>query len=103
VGGTGSAEPTSLGWYLPAGWRLASRIALHRELAADRAAAGSAGRGVLTGALLQLASLPGRPARPPTFGGAAGVRPHGRAGDAADDKRRARSRRQRPAGTRTTA
>jgi len=59
VGGTGSAEPTSLGWYLPAGWRLASRIALHRELAADRAAAGSAGRGVLTGALLQLASLPG--------------------------------------------
>jgi len=46
VGGTGAAEPASLGWYLPAGWRLTSRIALHRELAADRAVAGSAGRGV---------------------------------------------------------
>ena len=57
-GSTGSAELASLGCYLPAGWRLASRIALHRELAADRAAAGSAGSGVLTGALLKLARLP---------------------------------------------
>lgn len=50
------------GWYLPvAGW-LARRAALRHELAADRAAAGSAGRGVLAAALLKLAALPASPA-----------------------------------------
>ena len=50
------------GWYLPAAGWLARRAALRRELAADRAAAGSAGRGVLAGALLKLASRPACPA-----------------------------------------
>jgi Zn-dependent protease with chaperone function len=50
------------GCYLPvAGW-LARRAALRHELAADRAAAGSAGRGVLAAALLKLASMPASPA-----------------------------------------
>lgn len=49
-------------WYLPAGRWLARRCALRRELAADRAAAGSTGRGVLAAALLKLASLPACPA-----------------------------------------
>jgi Zn-dependent protease with chaperone function len=49
-------------WYLPAGRWLARRCALRRELAADRAAAGAAGRGVLAAALLKLASLPACPA-----------------------------------------
>lgn len=49
-------------WYLPAGRWLARRYALRRELAADRAAAGSTGRGVLAAALLKLASLPACPA-----------------------------------------
>jgi len=46
------------GCYLPAAQWLAGRAALRRELAADRAAAGCAGRGVLAGALLKLASRP---------------------------------------------
>jgi len=50
------------GWYLPAAGWLARRAALRRELAADRAAAGSAGRGVLAGALLKLAARPACPA-----------------------------------------
>lgn len=50
------------GWYLPAGRWLARRHALRRELSADRAAAGSAGRAVLAAALLKLASLPACPA-----------------------------------------
>jgi Zn-dependent protease with chaperone function len=50
------------GWYLPAGRWLARRCALRRELSADRAAAGSAGRGVLAAALLKLARLPACPA-----------------------------------------
>jgi Zn-dependent protease with chaperone function len=50
------------GCYLPAAGWLARRAALRRELAADRAAAGSAGRGVLAAALLKLASLPASPA-----------------------------------------
>jgi Zn-dependent protease with chaperone function len=49
-------------WYLPAGRWLARRCALRRELSADLAAAGSAGRGVLAAALLKLASLPACPA-----------------------------------------
>jgi Zn-dependent protease with chaperone function len=48
--------------YLPvAGW-LARRAALRHELAADRAAARSAGRGMLAAALLKLASMPASPA-----------------------------------------
>jgi Zn-dependent protease with chaperone function len=50
------------GCYLPAARWLADRVTLHRELAADRAAAGSAGRAVLAGALLKLASTPACPA-----------------------------------------
>jgi Zn-dependent protease with chaperone function len=50
------------GWYLPAGRWLADRAALRRELAADRAATGCAGRGVLAGALLKLAGMPACPA-----------------------------------------
>jgi Zn-dependent protease with chaperone function len=50
------------GWYLPAARWLAGHAALRRELAADRAAAGCAGRGVLAGALLKLASMPACPA-----------------------------------------
>jgi Zn-dependent protease with chaperone function len=46
------------GCYLPAARWLAGRMALRRELAADRAAAAREGRGVLAGALLKLASLP---------------------------------------------
>ena len=50
------------GCYLPvAGW-LARRAALRHELAADRAAAGSGGRGVLAAALLKLAAMPASPA-----------------------------------------
>ena len=48
--------------YLPAGRWLASRAALRYELTADRAAAGRAGRSVLAGALLKLASMPACPA-----------------------------------------
>jgi beta-lactamase regulating signal transducer with metallopeptidase domain len=48
--------------YLPAARWLAGRAALRHELAADRAAAGSAGRGILAGALLKLASMPACPA-----------------------------------------
>ena len=48
--------------YLPAAALLAERAALRRELAADRAAAASAGRGVLAAALLKLATLPASPA-----------------------------------------
>ncbi len=50
------------GWYLPAARWLAARAVLRRELAADQAAADQAGRGVLAGALLKLASLPSCPA-----------------------------------------
>jgi len=50
------------GCYLPAAGWLAGQAALRRELAADRAAAGRAGRGVLAGALLKLASTPACPA-----------------------------------------
>ncbi len=50
------------GWYLPAARWLAGRVALNRELAADRAALDRAGRGELAGALLKLAALPARPA-----------------------------------------
>jgi beta-lactamase regulating signal transducer with metallopeptidase domain len=50
------------GCYLPAARWLAGRATLRRELAADRAAARSAGRGVLAGALLKLASTPACPA-----------------------------------------
>ena len=53
---------TAWGWYLPAARWLADRATLHRELAADRGAAGSAGRAVLAGALLKLASTPACPA-----------------------------------------
>lgn len=49
-------------WYLPAARWLGRRSALRRELAADRAAVGSAGPGVLAGALLKLAALPACPA-----------------------------------------
>ena len=49
-------------WYLPAARWLGRRSALRRELAADRAAVGSAGPGVLAGALLKLAALPVCPA-----------------------------------------
>jgi Zn-dependent protease with chaperone function len=52
----------SWAWYLPAGRWLASRAALRRELAADRASARCAGRAVLASALLKLASLPPCPA-----------------------------------------
>jgi Zn-dependent protease with chaperone function len=45
-------------WYLPAARWLSGRAALRRELAADRASARWAGRGVLAGALLKLASPP---------------------------------------------
>jgi hypothetical protein len=48
--------------YLPAARWLADRAMLRHELAADRAAAGRAGRGVLAGALLKLASTPACPA-----------------------------------------
>lgn len=45
------------GWYLPAlGWG-AERFALHRELAADRAATSGAGVAALAGALLKLADV----------------------------------------------
>ena len=47
---------------LPAARWLAGQAALRHELAADRAAAGRAGRGVLAGALLKLASRPACPA-----------------------------------------
>ena len=47
---------------LPAARWLAGRAALRHELAADRAAAGRAGRGVLAGALLKLTSRPACPA-----------------------------------------
>jgi len=50
------------GWYLPAAQWLSGRVALRRELAADRASAGCAGRAVLAGALLKLASRPACPA-----------------------------------------
>jgi beta-lactamase regulating signal transducer with metallopeptidase domain len=50
------------GFYLPVIAWLASRLALRRELAADRAAFECAGRGVLAGALLKLASRPACPA-----------------------------------------
>jgi len=50
------------GCYLPAAGWLARRAALRHELAADRAAAGSAGRGVLAAALLKLAARPVCPA-----------------------------------------
>jgi Zn-dependent protease with chaperone function len=50
------------GCYLPAAGWLADRAALRRELAADREAARRAGRGVLAGALLKLASMPACPA-----------------------------------------
>jgi Zn-dependent protease with chaperone function len=50
------------GCYLPAARWLSGRAALRRELAADRAAAGCTGRGVLAGALLKLAAMPARPA-----------------------------------------
>jgi Zn-dependent protease with chaperone function len=46
------------GCYLPAAGWLARRAALRHELAADRRAAGSAGRGVLAAALLKLAARP---------------------------------------------
>lgn len=49
-------------WYLPAARWLAERVALRRELAADRASASCASRGVLAGALLKLASRPAHPA-----------------------------------------
>lgn len=48
--------------YLPAASWLAGRAALRRELAADRAAAARASRGVLAGALLKLAATPASPA-----------------------------------------
>lgn len=48
--------------YLPAASWLAGRTALRRELAADRAAAERASRGVLAGALLKLAGPPASPA-----------------------------------------
>jgi len=48
--------------FLPAARWLDSRAALRRELAADRAAAQCAGRGVLAGALLKLAGTPASPA-----------------------------------------
>ena len=50
------------GCYLPAARWLAGRAVLSRELAADRAAAGSSGRSVLAGALLKLACTPACPA-----------------------------------------
>jgi Zn-dependent protease with chaperone function len=50
------------GWYLPATRWLAGRVALDRELAADRAALTLVGRGMLAGALLKLAALPACPA-----------------------------------------
>ena len=50
------------GCYLPAARWLASRAALSYELAADRTAARRAGRSVLAGALLKLASWPACPA-----------------------------------------
>jgi Zn-dependent protease with chaperone function len=50
------------GCYLPAAGWLARRAALRHELAADRAAAESAGRGVLAAALLKLAAMPASPA-----------------------------------------
>lgn len=50
------------GCYLPAAGWLAHRAALRHELAADRAAAGSAGRAVLAAALLKLAARPACPA-----------------------------------------
>jgi Zn-dependent protease with chaperone function len=50
------------GWYLPAARWLAGRVALDRELAADRAALTLVSRGMLAGALLKLAALPVCPA-----------------------------------------
>jgi Zn-dependent protease with chaperone function len=50
------------GWYIPAARWLAASLALRGELAADRAAAARAGRGVVAGALLKLAALPACPA-----------------------------------------
>jgi Zn-dependent protease with chaperone function len=56
--------------WLPAATWLAGRLALRRELAADRAAVGWTSRGDLAGALLKLASLPSCPVL-------AGARPAG--------------------------
>ena len=53
---------TAFAWYTPAASWLARRAVLRRELAADRASARGAGRGMLAGALLKLASLPACPA-----------------------------------------
>ena len=53
------------GWYLPAARWLAGRVALNRELAADRAALTRAGRGVLAGCAAEAR----RPARLPRGGG----------------------------------
>jgi Zn-dependent protease with chaperone function len=50
------------GWYLPAARWLAGRVALNRELAADRAALTRAGRAPLAAALLKLAASPASPA-----------------------------------------
>jgi beta-lactamase regulating signal transducer with metallopeptidase domain len=50
------------GWYLPAARWLGGRVALNRELAADRSALTRAGRGPLAAALLKLAALPACPA-----------------------------------------
>jgi len=50
------------GCYLPAASWMADRVALNRELAADRAALAQAGRGELASALLKLAALPACPA-----------------------------------------
>ncbi len=50
------------GCYLPAARWMADRVALNRELAADRAALAQAGRGEPAGALLKLAALPACPA-----------------------------------------
>lgn len=59
--------------YLPAARWLADSLELRRELTADLAAARRAGRGVLAGALLKVASTPTYPAL--TAAGAAGQRP----------------------------
>lgn len=53
---------TAWGCYLPAARWLADRAVLGHELAADRAAAGHAGRRVLAGALFKLAAAPACPA-----------------------------------------
>lgn len=59
--------------YLPAARWLADSLELRRELTADLAAARHAGRGVLAGALLKVASTPAYPAL--TAAGATGQRP----------------------------